>query len=386
MNVKKWIAIGVLLSSTTVLSGCWDHDELPIYAFVQAIALDISEDNENKLELTTQFLKPAPKIGSAGGTGDKAFVNIETEGDTVFEAIRDITNHLGRKAQWSHTRMILISEELAESRHIGEMLEYFYRDHEPRLQINLGITEGKAKDYLEGKPFIENTIGQQLKELGKSAHRYSSKTMEVNLLSLGRQMNSEVQTSKMPYYKKTKKGDALVSGLATFQKGKMTGKIQPLQTEALLMLLNEYGSGIVEVPCKSDPGLKEAVELGTANTDMKTHLGKKGEVSVKVSIKLEGSIGELKCTSIDKSEKVAKYNRKVEKVVKANVEQTIQQMQEDKVDLLGLGNAIFRKHPKQWMKMKKDWPETFSKTAFEVDVKMNIVNSGADIGVPFIKK
>lgn len=385
MNFKKWSAICLLLWSSIFLSGCWDHNELPIYGFVQAIALDLSEENENKLELTTQFIKPSPKIGSAGGGGDKAFVNIETEGDTAFEAIRDITNHLGRKAQWSHTRIILISEELAESRHIGEMLEFFYRDHEPRLLINIGVTEGKAKDYLEGKPFIENTLSQQLKEVGKAAHRYSSKTMEVNLLSLGRQLNSEIQTSKMPYYQKSKNGEPFVSGLATFHKGKLTGHITPLQTEALLMMLNEYGSGIVEIPCESNPSLKESVEIGSSKAKMKTKLSK-GEVTVNISINMEGGVGELKCTSLDKSENVAKYNKKVAKVVKDNVESTLTQMQEDKNDLLGLGNEIFRKNPKQWMKMKKEWPEIFSNTTFNVKVKMNIVNSGADIGTPFFKK
>ncbi|MGM7702593.1 Ger(x)C family spore germination protein [Pseudalkalibacillus sp. Hm43] len=385
MYCRKWIAICLLFSSTFLLSGCWDHKELPIYGFVQAIALDLSEENENMLELTTQFIKPAPKIGSAGGGGDKAFVNIETRGDSAFEAIRDITNRLGRKAQWSHTRIILISDELAESRHIGEMLEFFYRDHEPRLLINVGVTEGKAKEYLEGKPFIENTMSQQLKEVGKAAHRFSSKTMEVNLLSLGRQMNSELQTSKMPYYKQSEEGEPFVSGLATFRKGKMTGQITPLQTEALLMLLNEYGSGIVEIPCKNDAGLKETVEVASAKTKMNTQ-AKEQETSVQIAITLEGSIGELKCTSIDKSEKVDQYNKKVEKVVLDNVEQTLKQIQEDQIDLIGLGNEIYRKDPKQWMKIKKEWPQIFSKVDFDVKVSMNIVNSGADIGKPFFKE
>ncbi|MCF6138487.1 Ger(x)C family spore germination protein [Pseudalkalibacillus berkeleyi] len=385
MSRKSQFSICLLLSSSLLLSGCWDHNELPIYAYVQAIALDISEDNENMLELTTQFIKPAPKIGSAGGSGDQAFVNIGTEGDTVFEAVRDITNHLGRKAQWSHTRIILISEKLAESRNIGEMLEFFYRDHEPRMLINVGVTEGNAKDYLKAKPFIENTISQQLKEVGKAAHQYSSKTMEVNLLSLGRQLNSESQTSKIPYYKNAKSGEAIVSGLVTVNKGKVSGHITPLQSEALLMLLNEFGSGIVEIPCSDNPNLKEAVEVSSAKTDLKTKL-ENNDVKVHVNVNLVGSTGELKCTSVIKSERVATYNKKVEKVVLKNIKSTISQLQEDKIDLLGLGNEIYRRHPKQWPKMKKQWPEIFSNAKFEVHVKMNIKNTGADIGKPFFKK
>ena len=385
MNVKH-ICLSILLINTTLLlTGCWDHEELPAYGFVQAVAIDLSEEEEGKIALTTQFIKPSPKIGSAGGGDGEAFVNIETSGDSIFEAVRDITTHLGRKAQWSHTRVILISDELVQSRNIGDILEFFYRDHEPRLLITLGMTEGKAKNYLNQKPFIENTISQQLKEIEEASHNFTSKTMEVNLLTFGRELKSETQTAKIPFYHMKESGQAVIGGLAIINKGKLSGQISSLQTEALLTILGEYNFGIIEVPC--DPGditVKESIEVSNVETDMKAQVVD-GSVSARLKVEMEGDIGELKCTVLDKSENLQKYNERVAKVVKTNIEETLQHLQKEQVDVIGLGNVIYRKHPQEWKELKKDWPKTFSEVPFTVDVNMDINNTGSDVGKPFFE-
>lgn len=373
------------MNVSLLLTGCWDHDELPAFGFVQAVAIDLSEEEEGKIALTTQFIKPSPKIGSAGGGDGEAYVNIETTGDSIFEAIRDITTHLGRKAQWSHTRIILISDEIVQSRNIGEILEFFYRDHEPRLLITLGMTTGKAKDYLDQKPFIENTISQQLKEIEEASHKFTSKTMEVNLLTFGRELKSQTETAKIPFYHLEDSGEAVIGGLAFINKGKLAGQISPLQTEALLTILGEYQFGIIEVPCDNgDIIIKESIEVSNVETDMKVKVVD-GSVSANVKVEMEGDVGELKCTVLDKSENVRKYNEKVAKVVKTNIEETLQYLQKEQVDVIGLGNAIYRKHPKEWKELQKNWPKTFSEVPITVDVKIDINNTGSDIGKPFFE-
>lgn len=384
MKKRSLSLLTCLVTTCLLLSGCWDHEELPEFGFVQAVAIDLHEDTEGKVDLTTQFIKPSPKIGSAGGGGDNAFFNIETKGDSVFEAVRDIATHLGRKAQWSHTRIILISEELAKERNVGEILEFFYRDHEPRLMISIAVMEGKAKDYLQNKPFIENTISQQLKEIETSSFRYNSKSIDTNLLVFGRELKSETGTAKLPYYKFSSTGEPIVYGVTYLQKGKITGHLSPRETESLLKLMNEAQSGIIEVPCEgSKTKLKESIEINHVETSIEPILAKNNSVSVKVHISMLGDIGELKCTDIDTTEKINKYNKKVAGVVKKDVEKTLKSLQKNKIDLIGIGNEIHRNNPKQWKKIKADWPDIFSEATLKVKVEMDIGNSGSDIGRAF---
>lgn len=383
---KKVIVLVCFVTTSLLLTGCWDHEELPEFGFVQAVAIDLAEDEENKIDLTTQFIKPSPKIGSAAGGGDKAFFNIETTGDSVFEAIRDIATHLGRKAQWSHTRIILISEELAKERNVGEILEFFYRDHEPRLLISIAIMEGKAKDYLEDKPFIENTISQQLKELEYSSYMYNGKTVDMNLLVFGRELKSETGIAKLPYYKFASTGEPIVSGISYLQDGKLKGNLSASKTESLLKLMNETESGIIEVPCEgSKTNLNESIEISHVETAIKPTLKKDNSVDVTVDMDMFGDIGELKCTNIDTTEKINKYNKKVAGVVKKAVESTLTKLQKEKVDLVGIGNEIYRTHPKRWKAIKAEWPEIYSEATFNVNVEMDIGNSGSDVGRAFFE-
>ena len=68
------------------------------------------------------------------------------------------------------------------------------------------IAEGRADKYLNMKPFIENTISQQLFQSEKSSASSSAKTMDTNLLKLGLQMKSEVGNAMVPYLYLSKDG------------------------------------------------------------------------------------------------------------------------------------------------------------------------------------
>ncbi|MFC5652521.1 hypothetical protein ACFPYJ_26060 [Paenibacillus solisilvae] len=59
--------------------------------------------------------------------------------------------------------------------------------------------KGKAGKYLNVSPFIESTIGEQLRTMEYSATRYSAKTVKTNLLDLTIQLKSQVGIALLPY-------------------------------------------------------------------------------------------------------------------------------------------------------------------------------------------
>ena len=163
-----WMSLS--LSALFVLTGCWDRAELPEKGFVMGIALDQAKGG--KISLTTQVFKPTQGVGSIGGKSPTvSFANVTTIDSTLPRAIRDIPINLGRKTQWSHTRLIIIGEQLAREQEIFSLLEFFFRDHEPRLTVSIMIAEGRADNYLNKKPYIENTISQQLFQSEKGGDR-----------------------------------------------------------------------------------------------------------------------------------------------------------------------------------------------------------------------
>ncbi|MFC7372913.1 Ger(x)C family spore germination protein [Fictibacillus iocasae] len=380
-HLKK---ITTILLCLLLLSGCWDQSELPDFGFVQSIAI---EHEKGRYKLTTQFYKPSAKISSSGGGSNVSFMNITTEGDSVFEAVRDITSHLGRKANWGHMRFILIDEKTAKKMPMNEILEFFYRDHEPRLLTGIAITKGKAPGYLKTKPHVENTISQQLNEITKSASEFSGKTYPANLFTIGKQLLSEVDIAYLPYIKveKAAKDSIVVAGLSVLKHGKLKKIYSPQDTKYLMIGLGELNGAIIEVPCGGKrKGESESYEVVSSST--KWNLQQNGEtITYDGSVKMKASMGELKCTFVQESKQLDEVNKRVASVVEKELWKLLKQTQKDRLDLLGVGNEMYRRDPKQWMIFKKDWDQRYTKVRFKIHADVNIINTGTDPGKPFKK-
>lgn len=365
----------ILLLMTT---GCWNKKELPEFGFVQALAIDL--DEEGQLLLTTLFYKPGGAMPSGDDSERKPssqFV-VHTKGRTLFEAVRDISINLGRIAQWSHMRILLISEKTARSDQMSGLLDFFLRDHEPRETLRLAVVaDGEAGNILNVKPHIENTIGQQLREMETRTHNISGKTRDADLLHTAIQFRSESGIALLPFvhYRSKPQKELSIAGLAVFKNRRLAARLPGPRTEYLLMLRNEFKMGILEIPCKDNPKQYNALEKVKTKT-VKT-VGIDGDsASVRLNVRIEGSYGELRCLNITTPEVEAKEIDYISQILKAEYERIIEYMKREKLDLLGIGDEVYRRYPSVWFKWKEDWPDRLARVQFDISVDLKIANSG----------
>jgi spore germination protein KC len=375
--MKRTLFMIMYVSLIFLLTGCWDEHELNESGFVQGVAVDL--DRDGKILLTTQIYKPIVGGSTTGKAG--TFLNIQTKGQSIEDAIRKVPIQLGRKAQYSHIRVILFGEPLAKTIPIGKVLDFFIRDHEMRLTTKTMITKGKASNYLEFHPSIEPSISQQFRTIQESAFRYNSMTTNMNILELAIQLKSKVNDADVTMVYLNDRKKVAVEGVALLKEGKKVGELSPSHTPYLNMLVNHYNSGVINVPCKSEKSVMESFEV----TSLQTHITpkvKEGTVNARISVKIKGSATALTCTSMTTSKEVNLFQKSVEDVVKKGLRQTIDQLQKQKTDILGIGNELYRKHPDQW---RGNWDERFAQIPFEIDVKAVVSNTGMEIGEPFSK-
>ncbi|MBD2872934.1 Ger(x)C family spore germination protein [Paenibacillus arenilitoris] len=376
--------IALIVVSFLLLTGCWNKVELPQKAFIMGVAIDQSENG--KIQLTLQIYKPKGRKGGEGGTSS---FNVVTTGNTLFEAVRDITMNVGRTAQWSHLRTVIVGEALAKSRNVGEVLEFFSRDHEPRLTAHFIIAKGKAADYMQLKPFIENTESQQFLQMERTSYENSSKTLEVTLLQLILQFRNQSGTVMAPYlymYKHDKTTTPVVAGVALLQKGKMVDLVSPKDLKAVLMLRNHYKAGIIQIPCSlqdEKPNQKmDSIEVLTLETKISPRIVG-DSLTVYVHTKITGMIGELNCTDLKTAKDDQKFINKVEHIVKQSLLDNIELLQKKKADVLEIGDKIYTQNPRKWMKWRADWNDRFAESKFVVDVELKLISSGTSISKPF---
>ncbi|AIQ75212.1 MULTISPECIES: Ger(x)C family spore germination protein [Paenibacillus] len=384
--MKRLTTILISLLVLTLTSGCWDNKELDEYGYVQAVAIDQSEDN--RIVITTHFYNPSTKIemGQAGDPASKG-INIVTSGETFFEAIREIPAKFGRKAKWDHMRVILIGEQLARTSNIREVLDFFSRDQEPRGTVLPLIAEQSAAPFLDINPFIEQTIGQQYKRMETSGALYAAKTSKIPLYELAIQMCSPSNTSIIPYLHKTSLDHKpLISGLAVIHDGKMIDILKEKDTEAFMMLTDRYIYGVLEFPCPDETEeplrKKETLEVLTFNSTL-TPTVKNGSVSVGVKIAIEGMIGELRCSHIKNNKDMKLFEQRVITQVEQQVEHATKFLKTKKIDALGIGNQIYRKNPQLWKQLEPQWKDTFAQTQFDINVDVKVLSTGMNSGTIF---
>jgi spore germination protein KC len=207
------------------------------------------------------------------------------------------------------------------------------------------------------------------------------------MLQLAQALKSQVPNIGLPLAS-IKKDIVILPGMAMIKKGKLIGTLKGKQTEDVLMLSNVYKSGILQVPCAKrakDAENYESIEIHSVSTKLKPDL-KSAPLKVQASVRITGNIGELKCTKLEKREDLKKFEKKVRKQVKKQLQETIQLMQKEKIDLIGLGNQIYRNNPKLWKVWKKDWDKRYSEAKFEVKVDIIIGNTLTVVGKPVSAK
>lgn len=176
----------ILLMLVTILmnfTGCYDAKGIEELAYVVAIGLDISENDE--LELTFQFASPGLKGSSKGESAGASSQSKETTNTTVKcssinSGISLINNHISKKANLSHCQVILISEKLAYNG-ISKYLDTFLDNIELRSNCNMIITKCRAKDYIANvNPALESLTARYY-ESSLRASNYTSYIVYVTL-------------------------------------------------------------------------------------------------------------------------------------------------------------------------------------------------------------
>lgn len=388
--MNRFISIVLCLLSLLLLTACWDADELTDRGFILGHGLDQDKD---QIVVTSQVYRPTVSSGGqvaviGSGGSEASYANIKTSGKSVFDAIGHVPLYIGRMTNSSHLRIILISEELARKKNLGDILEVFYRKNDIRITSPVMITKGKAADYFELKPIMEKTISEQIFDSELHSAGTSQKTVNTNLLGLALQMKSEVGNSMLPFVN-IKQDQAKpipgIYGAALFKKGKMIGTLPSERVEILNILLNEYQNGVVEIPCHTKPKKDESFEINFIKSSMDPII-KGDSLQVNASVRMEIVLEELSCSKTQKPEEEKELEKKIAQKVKKDLEETIAVLQAKKFDAINLGNKLYAKDVNIWRKWKKNWDQRFADSHFIFDVQVRIISSGTATGKHFISK
>ncbi|MED1472598.1 Ger(x)C family spore germination protein [Bacillus salipaludis] len=382
MNRLKWL----ILLCPLLLTGCWSQLELNERAFVAGIYID--KASNEKMEVSLSFTLPNRLVpGDLGGAGTsgKPYTILSATGKSFTEAYKKIQASITRNISWGHTRIIIISEEMARDG-IKDILEFVIR--EPSLNINqpLLIAPGKAKDIEKLTPIFErfpSTIPISFTQRKVTVDTTSKDFLE----AYGGDMIVGLLSKKIikMLSEGGKEGLFVSPGeMALFHHYKMVGKLDTKVGRGAFWLRNLIKDAEVTINSPTDQHL---ISLLVMNAHSKIRPSRNEPLTFNVDINAEGNISESHSNmNLFNEKQLAQLERTAEKQIRNRIKATLKASQEAKADVFQFSEYLSWYKPKIWKTVKKDWPEVYhEKVKLNVHLNLKIKRSGAE-NDPFWKK
>ena len=354
--MKKFVLIIITLFILLISSGCYNYKEINDMAIVSSIGID--KDNKNdKYIVSAQIMNSKESEDSE----DSQITVYTKEGDTVHEALRNITLKSPRKLYGNHLSKIVLSEEVAKEG-IDNILDIFNRITEVRNEFIITIVkEDKASDVLKVLTTTESIPAEYVKLSLKIADKtsgltYATKLDEFISLYLKKGIDPVVPVLKID--KKEKKGTTInnitttnpiskivIEDLAVTNKGKLETYLKNEEVIGYNFLRNQIQKMIIPVKCDDE---NNYASISILKNKTKSNTEKKdNKYIINFNINSEAIITEYNCKKDLTDEKVIKKLEKdTEKKIKRYIKNSLNKQKETKGKFLGLERIIYLDYPK----------------------------------------
>ena len=373
--MKKNLVFLFIIAITNMffLSGCWNYTEIDRLAIVSGLAIDKNEKGD-KFFLTAEIIDVRETMNKTTVTSKR----IDSEGETIFDGMRNMIKVSGKKLYWSHAKTIVISQDVAKE-NIIPVIDWVTRDQEPRLDIDLLISKEKTAKELLSQQSVTTDIRAMEMDFMLSGNKSLSKVPKTGAYEFINALIGEGISATLPAIGITlsdKKRTSALSGTAVFNKDKLVGFISGEETKYFLFVVDKIKGGLLTVDIPSERDNNITLEIFKNKTKI-TPVYSDGKLSIKVDIKTEVSIGEEDSTInyIDEKGRV-KLKKYAEKSLETHTENLIKKVQDDfGSDIFGFGAIVKKEMPSLWKGINGDWDKMFKDLEVKVSAEIKIRNS-----------
>ncbi len=375
------------------VSGCWNRREIEALGFVMALGID--KLPSGKIQITAHFAKPeALGGGDEKASEKKPFWIVSAEGDTVFEAFRELGSISPKRPYLPHNRFYLFGEDMLREIGIMPVIDFFNRDAEPRLTAHVIIAKGTtAKALLQAEFKGVPMPSEAAQEIMRYLLVARGTVPEITLREFVDRMGSEgiepiaLVAQLIPFEpsisieteltRKEIKSTVRLGGTAIFKGNYLVGWLDDLETKGLNWMLGKVKGTFVSFPQQGFDDKLATVEILRSNSKFKIEV-QDGKIRANVEI---DTVGSLACVQepVDLTEQPeiwTQLEKGLEKAIKDEVIHTVAKLQQMGTDSIGFGQDIFRRKPKEWAKLKDQWDEIFPTVKVDVKVKANLRTTG----------
>lgn len=354
-----WKVFPLMITVMLFCNGCWDKKEFNQLAIAQTIAIDYVEE---QYELTIQLVMPS--ASDADISGDSMWL-IQGSGDSVGEALEQISRSAPRELYLDHLDIVLLGEGLLQH-DVMQGLEYLIQEDVLRRRTSLLAVEGKAGEILQVKQKLSDVDIYYLRNLLRDQRQWvkgNDTTINDYYLAMAGDLPEGLVVSRIM----DKDGKALyLDGAAVLYDNRLLCWMEQDWLESYRWVTG--GAELYTLPA--------TVSRGNVTVEMRKERCKWELVSekpLKVQVILRGTLritendsGEEQRTMLERDEFQKQIQQEVQQIQAAQIKQDFSRMQKEQCDVLRLGRWLQARYPH--LVEEGNWPRQFGNA--EILIKM----------------
>jgi len=372
--LKKTIAFLLVIIMSFSMTGCWDYIGLNQITIVAGLTIDWNDETQ-KYEMTFETIDLSKPIKEKGLLRKV----ITAEGKTLIDTGENTSKIPLNRFIYANTPIIVISKEIAE-KGLRNIINLLAKDDEMRETLQLIISEeDKASEILTLDEKNEMVLSYKIYSTILNSQLIRGDSINTPLFQAFNALNGEGESLVLPNVSVQENNGILtpvIEGISLFDNDKLIGSLSADETINYNIIKNSFQLGVMNYNLNETPEYDVALEVTKSNTEL-SYSYENNKFKVKIKNEIHTIIGDmnLEIDVLDKKQ-MDELIKKCEQINKERIEKLLEKAQKEyKTDIFGFGNLVYRKDPKLWKELKPEWNNIFENMEFEVDTKINIVNT-----------
>lgn len=389
MTRARLVLLLIFLWALLPLAGCWDAEELNRRAVVSGIGIDLAPEKQGYLVSFQVII--ADEISGKSGRGATPTMVYSAQGRSVMEAVRKVSLLVPRLVSTAHTRIVVISEELARQG-ISDIADFLDRDSDIRLTTKIYVAKNgvRARDIISALAPMGKITAYTLAQKTEITAKAFGANYSVEIDDVIRDMlvpnsgpvingvdilgNVEEASKKNNLEKTDNLGLLCMSNLALFKGDRLKGWLDEEESLGLVWIKGIMNQTVVVIA--PDGQGEISLDVRRSKTSTQLILKDPNHPVIRVKVTAQLSVREMDST-VDLRDPAAlsALELYVDKEIVKKMKAAVSKAQALNIDIFGFGQRFERQHPNEWKKLKGQWSDLFPKLKIEYQVDSIVRNS-----------
>jgi spore germination protein KC len=298
------------------------------------------------------------------------------------DAMNKLQQQLADKIFLGHLRIITVNQKIARSVGMRDIQDFLRRNAEIRRLCWLLVSFGDASNAMNAAPKLERVPTLYLVSTMEHAVALG-KMPNIFLGNYWSQLSDKGADPVLPFVRVIgPEGDQIeTEGLAVFQKDRMVGTLDPIETAEYMEIRNDQKAGYAAAyPMPGDPQHSVMLKALSRRTKIRCRMIN-GQPSFEAYTIIPSRIEEKTGRgSLDKVGVLDQIADEGSKILTDGQMKVVKKLQKLHTDPFGFGEIVRGQFPGYWAKelssSHEKWVDQFTKTPFHAHVKVYIEREG----------